>query len=83
MNETPTTRGPDGHKGRMASEKEGPTHTPTTTPTARPTPVPSAACPAPTADWIRVSTRYFPAAADWGGVTITQTERPEQAGGCC
>ena len=50
-----------------------PSPAPSTTPTALPTPVPSAACPAPTADWIRVSTRYFPAAADWGGVTITQT----------
>ena len=50
-----------------------PTMLPIPTPTALPTPVPSAACPAPTADWIRVSTRYFPAAADWGGVTITQT----------
>ena len=27
---------------------------------ALPTPVPSAACPAPTADWIRVSTRDWP-----------------------
>ena len=50
-----------------------PSPAPSTTPTALPTPVPSAACSAPTADWIRVSTRYFPAAADWGGVTITQT----------